>query len=207
MAGLAESQLKLELRTNRNMLAFSYKLNLLLAAAGGGESAFTHFYNQYFNIPGFELWKFLNLAIFIGLMIYFVRKPLSEAFKAKRDLIRAELIQAEAEKQAALAKLTSAEGNLAQLQTEKENILKKAKHEATVEKKRLSEQTKTDVARLEQQADSDLNRVSKQTYSMLRRFSAEESVRLAEEKLRSQIDGKKDAQLVRASIREIGGLN
>jgi len=41
----------------------------------------------------------------------------------------------------------------------------------------------------------------------LRRFSAEEIIRLAEEKLRAQIDGDKDARLVKASISEIGGLN
>ena len=28
------------------------------------ESGFMRFYNQYLNIPGFEAWKFLNLAIF-----------------------------------------------------------------------------------------------------------------------------------------------
>lgn len=188
------------------MLATTFNLALFFAASGG-ESGFMQFYNQYFNIPGFELWKFLNLAIFIAVLLYFVKKPLSDAFKAKRDQIRAELIQAEAEKQAALAKLTSAEANLAQLETEKENVLQKAKDEAAFEKKRLADQTKADVARLQQQADADLTRLSKQTHSMLRRFSAEESIRLAEQKLRKQIDGGKDAQLVKASIQEIGGLN
>ena len=182
-------------------------MDLLLSASSGGESAFTHFYNQYFNIPGFEAWKFLNLAIFIAIAVYIGKKKLSPKFIAKRDEIRAELIKAEAEKQAALTKLTAAEAHLAQLETEKENILKRAKDEAAAEKKRLAEQAKLDIARLRDQAEADLTRLSKQTHSQLRRFSAEESIRFAEEKLRTQIDGKKDAQLVRASIQEIGGLN
>lgn len=188
------------------MFAFLNSFILLLAASGG-ESGFTHFYNQYFNIPGFEAWKFLNLAIFIAIMVYFVRKPLSEAFKTKREQIRAELIKAEEEKQAALSMLTTAEAKLGQLGTEKENILQKAKDEAAFEQKRLAEQTKVEIERLRQQTESDLARLSKQSYAELRRFSAEESIRLAEEKLRAQIDGDKDARLVKASIQEIGGLN
>jgi len=41
----------------------------------------------------------------------------------------------------------------------------------------------------------------------LRRFSAESSIRLAENKLRSQIGAADDARLIRAGIQEIGGLN
>jgi len=190
------------------MLAFVNNIIFLLAAPSGrGESAFTHFYNQYFNIPGFEAWKFLNLAIFVAIMVYFVRKPLSDAFKAKREQIRAELIKAEAEKQAALVKLTSTEAKLAQLENEKETVIQKSKDEAAFERKRLEEQTQLEIDRLRQQSEADLTRISKQSYAELRRFSAAESIRLAEEKLRSQIDGGTDARLVRASIQEIGGLN
>ncbi len=188
------------------MLAFIYNLGLVLAATGG-EGQFTQFYNEYFNIPGFELWKFLNLAIFIALITYFVRKPLSEAFKARREQIRSELIRAEAEKKAALAKLTEAEAKLAQLEAEKEAIIENSMAEASAEEKRLAEQMRIEIDRLKKQREGELDRLAKQTYAGLRRFSAEESVRLAEEKLRSQIDGAKDARLVKASIQEIGGLN
>ena len=188
------------------MFAFLTSL-ALFAASGGGESGFTRFYNQWLNIPGFELWKFINLAIFIAILVYLTKKPLSDAFKAKRDQIRAEVIKAEEEKQAALAKLTAAEAKLAQLETEKETILAKAKEEAAFEKKRLAEQAKVEIERVKKQKEDELSRLSKQTWMGLRRFSAAESIRLAEEKLRSQLDGEKDARLVRASIEEIGGLN
>ena len=189
------------------MFAFIYKLTLLFAGSGGAWDAFKHFYDEWFNVQGFEAWKFLNLAIFIAVMVYVVKKPLSDAFKAKREQIRAELIKAEEEKQAALAKLTGAEAKLSQLETEKANILQKAKDEAAYEKKRLVEHTKAEAERLRQQSEAELARMSLQSRAELRRFSAEESIRLAEEKLRAQIDGDKDARLVKASIQEIGRLN
>ncbi len=190
------------------MLGFIHNLVLIFAAASGeGKGGFAEFYNKWFNYPGFELWKFINLAIFVGLLIYLLKKPLSEAFKAKREAIRAELIKAEEEKQAALSQLTSAEAKLAALETEKANVLKKANEEAEAEKRRLAEQTQIEVAKLREQTGGEISRLTKQTRAQLRRFSAEESIRLAEEKLRTQIDANKDAQLIKAGINSIGGLN
>ena len=190
------------------MLAFFSNLAFLFAGAPAGKgNAFTQFYNEYLNIPGFEAWKFINLALFIGIILYLVKKPLSDVFKAKRESIRAELIKAEEEKQAALAKLTLVEGKLAQLETEKADILTKARDEAEFEKKRLADQTAADAERMRQQSEAELSRIGNQSRAELRRFSAEESIRLAEAKLRSQIDGESDALLVKANISEIGGLN
>jgi F-type H+-transporting ATPase subunit b len=183
------------------MFAFIYS-SLLLLAAGGGS-----FYNDYLNIPGFEAWKFLNLAIFIAVLYFLLRKPLSSAFKAKRESIRAELIRAEEEKQAALDRLATAEAKLAQLETEKSAILQSASAEAAAEKQRLIDQTAADVKRLRDQADAEVARVAHLTKGQLRKYSAEESVRLAELKLRERIDAQKDSELVKTGIRSIGGMN
>ena len=189
------------------MLGFIYNFVLIFAAAAEGKDGFAQFYETYFNYPGFELWKFINLGIFVALMIYVLKKPLSAAFKTKREAIRAELIKAEEEKKAALSQLTSAEAKLAALDTEKANVLKKANEEAEAEKRRLAEQTQAEVAKLREQTSGEISRLSKQTKAQLRKFSAEESIRLAEEKLRAQIDASKDAQLIKTGITSIGGLN
>jgi F0F1-type ATP synthase membrane subunit b/b' len=182
-------------------------VSILLFAESTGEGTWARIYEDYLNVPGFESWKFLNLFVFLAVVYYFVNKPLTEKFKAKREAIRAELIKAEEEKQAALARLTSIEGRLAQLETEKEEVVQKAKEEAAADKKRLSEETQFEIKRLEEQSQSEILRLSNQTRAELRRFSAEESIRRAEEKLRSRIDSTKDAKLVKANIQEIGGLN
>ncbi|MEP7075266.1 MAG: hypothetical protein ABI878_05605 [Acidobacteriota bacterium] len=184
------------------MFAFIYSPILLLAEGG-----FTKFYEEWLNIPGFEAWKFLNLAIFIAIMVYLVKRPLSDAFKAKRDTIRAELIKAEQEKQAALLRLGEVEARLISLESEVAAIAAKAQNEAAEDTQRLAEHTEIEIKRLRDQVNSEISRLAQQTRIELRRFSAEESIRLAEEKLRARVDAAQDSRLVKASIAEIGGLN
>ncbi len=190
------------------MFAFftSFALFLFESHSSGGGS-FMRFYDEWLNIPGFEAWKFVNLAIFIAIGVYLGKKSLTPAFKAKREEIRAELIKAEKEKQAALAKLTVAEAKLAQLENEKASVLQKAKDEAAAETKRLAESTAAEIERLRQQTEAELRRLAGQSRAELKRFSAQESIRLAEEKIRARINGDSDSRLVKASIQEIGGLN
>lgn len=183
------------------MLAFFNSFIFILAGGGDG------FYAKYLNFPGFEAWKFLNLAIFVGILVYLLKKPLSSAFKAKREQIRAELIKAEEEKQAALAQLTATEAKIANLEAERTAVLEKAKIEAAAEKARLADQTAFEVKRLREQSEAEITRLSKQSFAELRRFSAEESIRIAEEKLKTQMNAEKDAQLVKAGIQAIGGMN
>ena len=191
------------------MVAFIYLSLMFLAEAGHVSEAgsFMNFYNEYLNRPGFEAWKFLNLAIFVAVLIYILRKPLSDAFKAKRDAIRSELIKAEEEKQAALKRLGEVEARLASLEGDVQAILKRANDEAAEDKDRLSEQTEFEIKRLRDQVNAEIARITVQSKVELRKYSAEESIRRAEERLRAQIDLAKDSILVKANINAIGGLN
>ncbi len=195
------------------MSAFLFNYILIFAAptgSGAGEAAsggFMDFYNHYLNFPGFEAWRFFNLAVFVGILIYLLKKPLTAAFKAKRETIRAELIRAEAEKQAALERLTVIEAKLVGLEAEAQAIRQRAEQEAVAEKSRITEQTEFEINKLREQAIGEIERKNQLARLELRRFSAEESIRLAEEKIKMEITDEKDARLVKANIQSIGGLN
>ena len=175
--------------------------------SGGGFSAVREFWDHYLNYPGFELWKFINLGLFIAIIVYLVKKPLSEAFKAKRDVIRAELIKAEEEKQAALSQLTSVEAKLVGVDSEKAAILKNARDEVEDEKRRLAEQGSSEAEKLKAQAEGEAARLGAVARVQLRRFAVDESLRMAEEKLRSSVDANTDGRLIKSGIQAIGGLN
>ncbi len=194
------------------MLVFLSNLILILAESGGTHSesgAYAWWMKNadpYLNYPGFEIWRFLNFAIFAGALAYILKKPLSEAFKAKRESIREDLIRAEAERLEAMTTLTEAEEKLARLDADKREVAVDAKHEAEAEKKRLAEEAELDAERLRGQAKNEIDRKSQQVRAKLKRFSAEESIRLAEEKIKQAMNSQKDAELVRANIQSIGGM-
>jgi F0F1-type ATP synthase membrane subunit b/b' len=132
------------------MLAFFFNFLFLLASAaapgtsGGAQTGWQqvlNFWENYMNVPGFELWKFINLGIFILALYLVLRKPLSSGFKAKREQIRAELIKAQQERDAAMKKLQEVEGRLAMLDTEVISIKEKAAADAETEKARIAAQT------------------------------------------------------------------
>lgn len=195
------------------MFAFIFSFILILAesshgAASGGFAEWWHKNaDPYLNYPGFEAWRFINLAIFVIILIYLLRKPLTGAFKAKREQIRADLIRAEEERRAAQARLIETEAKLARLDAEKQNIISKAQMEAEAEKRRIAEQTEFEIRKLREQAENEVNRTAKQARAELRRRSAEETVRLAEELIKQKITPQSDSRLVKASIQSIGGLN
>lgn len=193
------------------MLAFLFNFLIFAAESGGTaqDGALGWWFKNvdpYLNYPGFEGWRFFNLGLFALIMYFILRKPLSESFKAKREAIRAELIKAEKEKQAALAELTEAEAKLAGIDAEIEDIKKRAKLEAEEEKARILEQAEDESNRLRAQAESEIVRSNKLAQLELRRFSAEESVRLAEEKIKSLMNEQTDARLVKSATQTIGGL-
>jgi F-type H+-transporting ATPase subunit b len=194
-------------------VVFSFFFFLASEASSGGSSggawaSFREFWDHYLNYPGFEIWKFLNLAIFVSILYYVAKKmKLSDAFKARREEIRAEIIRAEEEKKAALEELTKVESRLVGAESEKEDVCKSARTEIDNEKQWLAEQAENEAKKIRVQADSEIARLGQVAVLNLRRFSIDESLRMADEKLRAGVDAKKDAKLIKSGIQAIGGLN
>lgn len=165
------------------------------------------FYNTYLNYPGFEAWKFINLFIFVGALVYILRRPLSNAFKSKREQIRQELIRAQQEREAAEAKLNEVDARLSNLETETARLRQQAEREAAAENARITEQTEADIEKMRENARREIEAASAQARRELKRFSADESIRLAEEMLRRDLKSDDAARLVNASIGALSNNN
>ena len=55
----------------------------------------------WWDYPGFELWKFINLGIFVLVLVYVLTKKvkLGEAFRSRRENIKSELAKARQERE------------------------------------------------------------------------------------------------------------
>src|SRR5262245_65226253 len=95
---------------------------------------------RWWDYPGLELWKFVNLALFAGALIYILTKKvkLGEAFKTRRETIKQELAKAQQERDAAVAKLKEVDERLGRLDSEVSTIQEQSKREAAEERERIA---------------------------------------------------------------------
>jgi len=162
---------------------------------------------RWWDYPGFELWKFINLAVFVSIMVYILTRKakLGEAFKTRRESIRRDLERAQQERDAAVAKLKEVEERLAQLDKEVANIREQSKREAAEEHERITSSTETEVTKLGEQAQREIESAGKVARQLLRSYAADQSVRLAEEIIRREMKPEDDARLIGRNIEELGG--
>jgi F0F1-type ATP synthase membrane subunit b/b' len=162
----------------------------------------------YLNYPGFEAWKFFNLAIFVGafLFILFRKAHLGDAFRGRREGIKNELERARNERDAALEKLKEVETRLAGLDTEIAAIKERSQREAAAERQRIAQNTTEEVSKLSTQAQRDIENAGKSARNELRRFAAEQSVTLAEQIIKRNLRPEDDARLINQNIDEMGAV-
>ncbi len=166
---------------------------LLLFAADGG----------WFNYPGLELWKFVNLTIFLIALIIVLRKPINRALLGRRESIQKELAAAQTEREQALARVAEADSLLDRLNADVRRIHEQSRQEAEEERQRMAAGTEREIEKLKQQAEREIERAGKIARKELREFFAKRSVELARESLRTQIQPEDDTLLIKESIGEL----
>jgi len=161
------------------------------------------------NYPGLELWKFVNLLIFVICALLLHRRfgrPVREALRSRGERIKHDLARAQDERNQALAKLAEVEARFADLDAEVTAIKERARVEGEAERERIQLATEAEISRIREQAKREIESAGKAARHELRRSAAIESVRLAEEILKSEIDPDDDTRLTSQSVRELGRI-
>ena len=154
-----------------------------------------------------ELWKFVNLLIFIVCALYLhsrFGRPIREALRSRGEGIKRELQRAREERDRALAKLAEVEARFANLDAEVGRIREKAQLEAEAEKQRIAAATEAEIAKTREQAKREIDSAGKTARHELRKFAAQESVRLAEELLKREMRPEDDLRLTALNVEELG---
>ena len=170
----------------------------LLILAEGSE-----WLERYFNYPGLEVWKFLNLAIFTVAAIYVLRKPINTALLARRGAIQQELLDAQNERERAFAQVTEANTLLGRLDDDVRTIREQARQEAESERQRVAAATTAEMEKLKEQAQREIERAGRLARKELRQHLAKRSVELASERVRNQMRPEDDTLLIKDNIGEL----
>jgi F-type H+-transporting ATPase subunit b len=163
--------------------------------AGGG-------FGFNFNIIEANL---VNLAIVIGVLVYFLRGFLTKNLGERSATIETALTEAE-RKRAETAKLLAAEQEkLKQAKTEAAQILGKAAADSQRAKDAILAAAQEEIVRMRETAAADLGNEQTRILNELRVRVAELAIQRAETELPSQLGGDRPQRLVDRSIAMLGG--
>ena len=160
-------------------------------------------WDSLFNYPGLELWKFLDLGIFLTVGLFILKRPLRDALEARRESIKSELLKAQKERDEAIAQLAAAEALLARLDSDVAALRGEARKEAELERQRLRAATDAELEKLRLEAQKGIERAGKIARQELRRFLALRSVQLARESVIRDLRPEDDVRLIASNIAEL----
>jgi len=159
----------------------------------------------WWDYPGLEVWKFVNLGLFILGLLYFIKRPVSEAFRLRRETIRRELAEAQRERDQALAKLAVVEERLRGLDSEVAALQEQSRVQAQAEHERIARETEAEMTNLREQAQREIESAGKVARQELRRFAARQSVSYAEAIVKRELRADDDARLIQQNVEQLGG--
>ncbi|MFP8877521.1 MAG: ATP synthase F0 subunit B [Myxococcota bacterium] len=161
-------------------------LSLLLAgaarAADGGDTGVTDL-----------LYRLLNFALLGGVLIYFARTPVRDFFAARRASIETQLSEAAELQQRAEQQHARLEGQLAELDREREGIREVARERAEREAEQILADARAAAERIQRDAATAIEQELRRGQESLREEASELAVGLAAELLREQV-GPEDRQ-------------
>jgi F-type H+-transporting ATPase subunit b len=158
----------------------------------------------WWDYPGLEFWKFLNLLVFAAAMTYILRRRVTDALRSRREGIRRAVLRAQDQRDEAVRKLAEVDSRVAGVESEVAAIWGKAKAEAQAERERILHDTEAEMLKLREQSQREIESAGKVARQELRRFAAQQSVKLAEEVIEREIQPEDDARLIRLSVEGLG---
>lgn len=170
----------------------------LALAAGGGE--------QHFGVMDW-VWRFVNFAILVVLLVKFAGKPLKNFFQQRKELIEKSIRESQEAKELARKALAEVEERLKLKDKEVEEILSIAKVSGESERARLIEESERMKVRILEQAKSNIDHEVKLAKEAIKAEAVEASVQLAEEKIKARLTTAEQDRLLQESIKLLEGRN
>ena len=170
-------------------------------AAGGGGHADSGAVLKDF------IYRCFNFALMVGLLAYFVTKPIRKGLKGRTEEIENKLAEAEAAKEAAEAKHREYSEKLAKATEEIASIAASIRREGEMERDKIIAAATEMAAKIEQEAENKAAGVVAKARTELREEAASLAVELAEDLLKKQVSADDQKRLVEEYMQKMGELH
>ncbi len=147
------------------------------ASGGAGGHGFE------FTIQGFYI---INFLVLVGLLVFFVRKPLARFLQRRHETFKSEMDEALALKAAAQAKLDEYSAKLAGVDQEIADIRRTIREQAERERERILAEAQVEAARIEREARLRADQEARKLRATLESRLLDRAVAVATDALRQQ---------------------
>jgi len=149
------------------------------------------------------LWKWLNFAVLVGVLGYFMYKKAGVFFRSRTEEIQKAIAESARLKREAEERLLAAEARLANLSAEVEKIRQASRAEAELERERIRTGTEQEARKIQALAEQEIHSAAKAARQELKAYSAELAVGLAEQKIRAGLTASIDGELVESFLGDL----
>ncbi len=173
---------------------------VVLASGGGGHADSGVILKDF-------AYRCFNFALLVGLVAYFVTKPIRKGLKGRTEEIEKTLADAQAAKEAAEAKHLEYSEKLAKATEEIATITDSIRREGELERDKIIAAAKELAINVEQEAENKAAGVVTKARTELREEAASLAVELAKDMLIKQVSADDQKRLVDEYMQKVGELH
>jgi F-type H+-transporting ATPase subunit b len=153
------------------------------------------------------VWRILNFAILIFILVKFLNKPLKDYLRQRKELIQKSIKEAQEAKEIAMKALAEVEERLKVKDKEIEEIILSAKGSGERERQRLIEEGEKLKVKILEQAKTNIDYELKKAKEAIQSEAADAAIQLAEEKIKAKLTKDDQERLLKESLKLLEGRN
>ena len=153
------------------------------------------------------IWRCFNFAVTVGILVYFVRKPIKNALAGRREGIATALEEAEQARTDAEAKFAEYDEKLNKAESEIAVIATELKREGELERDRIIVQAKESAEKIRNEAEKTAGFEVAKAKDELKAEATRLAVELAEELLKKNFSTKDESRLLDEYMKKVGELH
>ncbi|MBI4081222.1 MAG: ATP synthase F0 subunit B [Candidatus Lambdaproteobacteria bacterium] len=151
------------------------------------------------------LWKTINFAVLMGLLIYFLRKPIAGYLARSAGEMKQGLDDARRSAAETAAQVLQQKRNIEGMQAELERMVAAAKADAALELRRMTEEAEAHATKSKAQTALQIEQEVRKARQALQEEIADQTTRIAERLIRARMTPERQQRLVAGYARQMGG--
>ena len=149
--------------------------------------------------------RLINFAIIVGLLVYFLRKPVRDMFRSRTETIAKAMAESKEARERAVAALADMERKMREMETETSVLIAEAQTRGEKDKQALIEEGRRIAKEIQEQIKTGTDIEVQKAKVELAAEAAVLAVDLAEGKIKTTITKQDHEQIVKEYISKVGG--